>query len=299
MRLRSESGWALVCTLLGAFACACGGDDGAPMNLGSDDAAATPGVVSTPDASRPGPGGATGSLPDGGTAPTADASTPQQDGGAIAPQQDAGSSGTLDAGSGGQPDAAAADSGAPSTADGSSGPGPGEVPTPVTEPQITGFGLGITDMANAVKFYTEVMKMTVEKQGVQREGKTETVLYATEAKRGARIVLMNFADMRNTRKITAKLVFQASSASAVNSAASKFPDYKSRLNFGIVQFDGPDTYIHEVGGVFDSGGSSIRVPYPIAMGFVVSDLAAARKFYTALGMDESRTGSFGVSDATG
>jgi catechol 2,3-dioxygenase-like lactoylglutathione lyase family enzyme len=115
----------------------------------------------------------------------------------------------------------------------------------------------------------------------------------------ARLILMNYDDKRNTRKITTKLVFQASSASAVNSAASKFPDYKSRLNFGIVQFDGPETYIHEVGGIFDPSGGSIRVPYPIAMGFSTSDLAASRRFYTSLGMKESSLGSFSVTDATG
>lgn len=252
-----------------------------------------PGNMSTPDAS----GGA--ASPEGGS-PVLDASTPQADSGTAAPESDAGPIHQPDANTGGDADTVIADGGAPAEPDGSSGAGPDAavIPPPVTEPQVTGFGIGITDVPNAVKFYTEVMKMTVEKQGVQREGKTETVLYASEAKRGARIVLMNFADMRNTRKITAKLVFQASSPGAVNTAASKFPDYKSRLNFGIVQFDGPETYIHEVGSIFDSG-SGARVPYPIAMGFVVSDLAASRRFYTALGMDESRTGSFSVEDATG
>jgi predicted lactoylglutathione lyase len=110
---------------------------------------------------------------------------------------------------------------------------------------------------------------------------------------------MNFDDKRNTRKITAKLVFQASNAGAVNTAAAKYPDYVSRLNFGVVQFDGPETYIHEVGGSFDSGGTGITVPYPIALGFVVSDLAASRKFYTSLGMEESSVGTFSVTDVNG
>jgi catechol 2,3-dioxygenase-like lactoylglutathione lyase family enzyme len=105
--------------------------------------------------------------------------------------------------------------------------------------------------------------------------------------------------MRNTRKITAKLVWQSQNAAAVNRAASTQPGYVSRLNLGIVQFDGPETYIHEVGGIFDSGGSAISVPYPIAVGFVVSDQPASRKFYTSLGMTESSLGSFSVTDATG
>ena len=164
---------------------------------------------------------------------------------------------------------------------------------------VWGFGIGITDVPAASKFYTEVMKMAVEKDAVKREDRTETVLYGTMAMRGARVILMKYDDMRNTRKITTKLVWQASNASAVNRAASMFPDYESRLNIGIVQFDGPETYIQEVGGIFDSGGSSVSVPYPIAMGFAVSDLTASRKFYVSLGMTESSLGTFSVTDATG
>jgi predicted enzyme related to lactoylglutathione lyase len=85
----------------------------------------------------------------------------------------------------------------------------------------------------------------------------------------------------------------------VNTAAAKYPDYVSRLNLGIVQFDGPETYIQEVGGIFDSGGSAISVPYPIAVGFAVGDQPASRKFYTSLGMTESSLGSFAVTDVNG
>ena len=118
--------------------------------------------------------------------------------------------------------------------------------------------------------------------------------------RGARLILMHFDDGRDTRKITAKVVWQAADPAGVDSAASKYPDYASRVNLGVlVQFDGPETYIHEVGNSFDDGGSGIMVPYPIALGFSVSDVAAARAFYTSLGMDESPTGTFPVTDATG
>ncbi|MET0340273.1 MAG: hypothetical protein ABW252_04695 [Polyangiales bacterium] len=175
-----------------------------------------------------------------------------------------------------------------------------DAPAPVSVAAVWGFGIGITDVAAARKFYTEVMKMTVEKEDVKREDRTETVLYATQAKRGARIILMKYDDQRNTRKITAKLVFQASNTPAVNSAARSHPDYKQRMNLGIVQFDGPDTYIHEVGGIFDSGGGArITVPYPIALGFSTTDLSASRKFYQGLGMSDSRLGAFSVTDATG
>lgn len=179
------------------------------------------------------------------------------------------------------------------------GSGSLDIPAPMKTPQVWGFGVGITDVPAAVKFYTGVMKMTVEKDAIKRDDRTETRLYATQAMRGARLTLMNFDDMRNTRNITAKLVWQAQNTAAVNTAASMYPDYVSRLNIGIVQFDGPETYIHEVGGSFDSGGTGITVPYPVAVGFAVSDQPAARKFYTSLGMTEMSLGSFSVTDANG
>jgi predicted enzyme related to lactoylglutathione lyase len=176
---------------------------------------------------------------------------------------------------------------------------PAEIPDPVAEPYAWGFGLGVTDMAAAVKFYTEVMGVTVEKESV-RSDRTETVLYAVEAQRGARLILMKFNDARATRNITAKLVWQAATASAINRAAQDYPDYVSRITWPVVQFDGPDTYIQEVGGIFDPDGAGIEVPYLIALGFSVSDLAASRTFYSMdLGMEEASVGSFPVTDATG
>jgi predicted enzyme related to lactoylglutathione lyase len=174
-----------------------------------------------------------------------------------------------------------------------------DIPAPMSAPLVWGFAIGITDVPAATKFYGDVMKMTVEKDAIKRDDRTDTRLYGKEAMRGARLVLMKFDDMRNTRKITAKLVWQAQNAAAVDRAASMYPDYASRLNFGIVQFDGPETYIQEVGGSFDTEGGSISVPYPVALGFAVNDQPAARKFYTALGMTESSLGTFSVTDATG
>jgi catechol 2,3-dioxygenase-like lactoylglutathione lyase family enzyme len=176
-----------------------------------------------------------------------------------------------------------------------------EIPPPVTEPVIWGYALGASDIAAATKFYTDVMKMMVLKDAVKRDDRTDTLLYSTQAMRGGRLVLMKFDDMRETRKISAKLVWQAQSVSEVNRAASTYPDYVSRLNIGIVQFDGPDTYIQEVGSSFDTtaGASAISVPYPIALGFAVSDQQASIDFYTALGMTASSIGTFTVTDATG
>lgn len=174
------------------------------------------------------------------------------------------------------------------------------IPTPVTTPYVWGVGIGITDVPAAVKFYTDVMKMDVEKMDVRRDDRTETVLASTTAKRGSRVVLMNFDDKRNTQKITAKLVWQAPNPTAVSTAAAGYPGYVSRLAGLIVQFDGPETYIQEVGNAFDSGGAGIAVPYLIAMGMSVSDQAASTKFYTtAFGWTGAATGTFPLTDATG
>jgi predicted enzyme related to lactoylglutathione lyase len=217
--------------------------------------------------------------------PTGAAST--SDGGAA--NDDAGTSAT-----------AVTDAGSPGPAADAGGPTP-PIPTPTKVPYVWGVGIGITDVPAAVKFYTNVMKMTVEQNDVVRDDRTETVLFASEAKRGSRLVLMNFNDHRNTQKITAKLVWQASNPTGVSSAAASYPGYVSRLAGGaIVQFDGPETYIQEVGSGFDTGVTGITVPYLIAMGMSVSNQPASRKFYmTAFGMTESTTGTFPVTDATG
>ena len=212
----------------------------------------------------------------------------------------AGSGGAPQAGVGGMPPATGG-SAAESGLDGGDADSmiPAEVPDPVTEPYAWGFGLGVSDMPAAVEFYTKVLGVIVEKE-VVRADRTETILYAKEAQRGARLILMKFNDNRETRKITAKLVWQATTASAINRAAASYPDYVSRISFPVVQFDGPDTYIQKVGSIFDTEGGSIAVPYLVALGFSVSDLAASRTFYsTGLGMVEESIGSFPVTDATG
>jgi predicted enzyme related to lactoylglutathione lyase len=231
----------------------------------------------------------------GGGSATGGAST----GGGTETGGGAGAATASDGGSSGTSAGGEAFGGDASSAGATSSGGGAPSPPPVAEPLVWGFGIGVSDLPAAVDFYDRVMKMKVEKDAVRREDRTETTLYGAQAMRGARLTLMKFDDQRNTRKITAKLVWQSRNVSSVTDAASKFPDYVSRLGGLIVQFDGPDTYIHEVGGIFDSGGRAIDVPYPIALGFAVSDQPAATKFYTALGMSSTRLGSFTVTDATG
>ncbi|HET6339418.1 MAG TPA: VOC family protein, partial [Polyangiales bacterium] len=274
----------------------------APISPTAGDGSQTAGVNGTPSA---GTGSAAVSGSSGSSGASAGSGVPAVAGSSGSTAGNAGSAagsgaataGTVAAigGSGG----AAAGAASPSMAGAAGASPPLDIPAPMPAPLIWGFAIGITDLPAATKFYTDVMKMTVAKAAIKRDDRTDTTLYGTEAMRGARLVLMKFDDMRNTRKITAKLVWQAQSASTVDRAASMYPDYVSRLNFGIVQFDGPETYIMEVGGSFDTGGGSISVPYPIALGFAVSDQPASRKFYTALGMTDSSVGTFSVTDASG
>ncbi len=232
---------------------------------------------------------ATATAPGGGTAPT---SNPP---GTVAGPVDGGVANGGDGGGG--PSVTPATDGGPASEAGAIGP----IPPPSTVPYIWGVGLGITDVPAAVKFYMGAMQMTVETSNVQRGDRTETTLFASQAKRGARLVLMNFNDKRNTEKITAKLVWQSPNPTGVSTAAAMYPGYVSRLAAGaIVQFDGPETYIQEVGSSFDTGGTGITVPYLVALGMSVSDQPASRKFYTtAFGMTESPTGTFSLTDATG
>ena len=266
---------------------------GAPAAV-SGNAGAAPRTGSGTGGASPPPAIAAGSGAAGGTGPSAGtgAAAPSTPGAA------AGSGGMALASAG----ASAAGTGAPSAAGSGGAPAqaPLDGPKPVSAPLVWGFGLGITDVPAATKFYTDVMKMTVEKDALKRDDRTETLLYGSQAMRGARLALMKFDDMRNTRKITAKLVWQAQNAAAVNAAAAMYPDYQSRLNIGIVQFDGPDTYIQEVGSSFDDGGAGIMEPYMVALGFATSEQAKTISFWEmAFGMMQSPLGTFTVTDATG
>ncbi len=300
-QLNAEGTALAMAALLGALALVGCADGPKPASVST---AGAPADGAGPDPSGSGPaqdappsGGATTRGGGGGGGSTAGGGP--SIGGGTETGGAAGAGTASDGGSSGTSAGGEALGGATSSAGATSSGGGAPSPAPVTEPLVWGFGIGVSDLPTAVDFYDRVMKMKVEKDAVRREDRTETTLYGAQAMRGARLTLMKFDDQRNTRKITAKLVWQSRNVSSVTDAASKFPDYVSRLGGLIVQFDGPDTYIHEVGGIFDSGGRSIDVPYPIALGFAVSDQPAATKFYKALGMSSTRLGSFSVTDATG
>jgi len=184
---------------------------------------------------------------------------------------------------------------------GTTEPSNGEIPEPVATPYVWGVGIGVTDLLQATRFYTDVMKMTVEKE-VIREDREEVVLFASEAKRGSRVVLMKYNDGRNTEKITAKLVFYASDV-AGTVATANLAGYDTIFSIGMVaQIFGPSTYTHEILNLIGGppAGTMIGVPYFIAVGYSVSDFAASRRFFAeAFGMQESTPWSGAVTDATG
>jgi catechol 2,3-dioxygenase-like lactoylglutathione lyase family enzyme len=296
----------------------CGGDPDASATSGSE--AASPGEQTATAAPAPAASGARAPAPAAAGSPVATAAS----GSAAAPSGNASRPGNAAAGSGGTSpgpssdvDAGTQDTGGSAGAAGAAGDAAagaaagsgtagadapsGMIPEPTDMPYVWGVGVGVSDVAAAVKFYTEVMAMDVEKENVQREDRVETVLASTKAGRGSRLVLMKYNDAaREVRKISAKLVWQAPSPSSVNTAARMHPDYVSRLNIGIVQFDGPDTYIQEVGSSFDPGGAGIMEPYQVALGFAVTDQRKTVGFWEmAFGMEESPLGTFTVTDATG
>ena len=140
------------------------------------------------------------------------------------------------------------------------------------------------------------MNMKIEKENVDRGDRVDTILYAKAVDLGARLILMKFKDNRNTRKITAKLVWHAPSASQVSRKASSYPDYERRVSLGtLVQFDGPDTYIQEVG-PFDSGAIHL-----VSLGFSTSNQQNSLKFYKQVfGMQSQNLGMpFTVTDING
>jgi len=146
----NHGAWATALVLLSALGCT-------EKSNPSANVAGTPGVMGsdTAGSSAPAAGASAGAAgTTAGTAGTTGGMTagaggvgaPQAGAGGVAPQMD-----------GGAADSAAEDGAVDSMV-------PIEIPAPVTEPYVWGFGLGVTDLPAAVDFYTTVMEVTVEKE---------------------------------------------------------------------------------------------------------------------------------------
>lgn len=159
-------------------------------------------------------------------------------------------------------------------------------------PYVRAGGIAVTDLAKATKFFTDIMEMTVESK-VTLSDRTETTLYATEARKGSRVVLTKFNDGRNTRNIPAKFVFYVPDLSA-RVARANAAGYATVAGMAIpfieTQVTGPEGYVIEM-----ITGAETETPYLVALGFAVSDLDASTRFYAeALGMEGTSTYNLGA-----
>jgi len=160
-------------------------------------------------------------------------------------------------------------------------------------PYVRAGGVGVTDLEAATTFLTGVLSMTQEGPDVTRSDRVERTFFAKEANRGSRVVLMKFNDGRNTKDITAKLVFEAADVQATYDAATAagFASIIAPVALGSIlvsQVKGPEGYTIEILNGLDPGGVGIAKPYFIALAFGVTDLMASINFYTdGFGMKET------------
>lgn len=160
-------------------------------------------------------------------------------------------------------------------------------------PYVRAGGIGVTDLDGASTFLTSVLGMSQEGADVTRPDRVERTFFAKQAARGSRVVLMKFDDGRNTKDITAKIVFEAADVQATYDAAvaAGYPSILAPIMLGSIlvsQVRGPEGYTVEILNGLDPGGAGIASPYFIALAFGVSDFMASRKFYAdALGMVET------------
>jgi predicted enzyme related to lactoylglutathione lyase len=171
---------------------------------------------------------------------------------------------------------------------------------PIANAYLRAGGIGVADLDKAGGFLTQVLGMTQEGPDVTREDRVERTFWAAEVNRGSRVVLMKFNDGRNTQGITAKIVFEAPDVQNTYSGAvdAGYPSILAPVSLGSVlvsQVKGPDGYTVEILNGLDDGGMDASRPYFIALGFGVSDLAAAEKFY-ADGFGMKQTVPYSDSD---
>ena len=182
-----------------------------------------------------------------------------------------------------------AEAGAPATASHN-----GNDAAAMGHPYVRAGGIGVTDLDGASMFLTGILGMSQEGADVTRPDRVERTFFAKEAGRGSRVVLMKFNDGRNTKDITAKIVFVAADVQATYDAAvaagyaSILPPISLSASILVSQVKGPEGYTVEILNGLDPGGANITAPYFIALAFGVSDLTASRKFYAdAFGMIET------------
>jgi predicted enzyme related to lactoylglutathione lyase len=161
----------------------------------------------------------------------------------------------------------------------------GDAGVPIANTYLRAGGIGVTDLNAASAFLAQVLGMTQEGPDVTREDRVERTFWAKEVNRGSRVVLMKYTDGRNTQGVTAKIVFEAPDVRSTYGGAvdAGYASILAPVSLGSVlvsQVKGPEGYTVEILNGLDDGGMDASKPYFIALGFGVTDLAAAETFYT-------------------
>jgi len=182
----------------------------------------------------------------------------------------------------------------PQSETGRSGSAAAQAGTAATDPTtstayIGGAGIGVADLDASQAFYTTVLGMSLRYELPVPGYVNERVLYFKDSK-GADVVLMNYIDgtPHNYTRNPVKLVFYVPSAKAtieaIRTAGLQIlsePTAQAAFGNAVVGFGrDPDGYVLEIVEAAD-----LAVPYLGAIGIGVSDLDAAKAFYTdVLGM---------------
>lgn len=166
---------------------------------------------------------------------------------------------------------------------------PAAAPTPTPSSPIPSVGIGVSDLARSIAFYTGPMGMTQAGE-LERDGRTETVLVARS--RGMTIALMQFTDgqQRSFEDIPVKLVFAVPDKDA---AAQRITQAGYTFTVpGLFAAD-PDGYTVEL---MEQPSADYSI---VAFGLGVADSKLATDFYTgAMGMKAGELSNFGSLEET-
>ncbi|RHW20042.1 VOC family protein [Pseudomonas jilinensis] len=179
---------------------------------------------------------------------------------------------------------------------GSSSRAPSPTPPPNNDPiptvnYLSAIGIGVSDLDAAVKLYTQGLGMR-ELKRLQRDNRHEVILESADG-RGSLVALMSFTDGigRNVQQNPGKLVFYARDpntfAAQFNAAGGRItlPPMPQAAFGGVLVGFGRDQDNNLIEIV---GDDSANHSYFGAFGLGVSDLEAARDFYTeVLGLEQS------------
>jgi predicted enzyme related to lactoylglutathione lyase len=164
-------------------------------------------------------------------------------------------------------------------------------------PYVWGYGLGVSDLDAATKFFTTFLDLQVE-QRVALSDRQEVTLSSTSMQglvKGIRVVLVKFNDGRATENIPAKVLCLVPDTPTLYQRildagfASNFPPTAvPPVTNSVAQVRGPDGYAIEI--------SQFGTPTPVCVGvgIGISDPIVSQTFYqTVFGMAQTSTWPLG------